>query len=418
MSVTMTYNGTASTTYPNLICRPHIDLLPVKRENTVSMIGKDGTFDFENNSYKTRRITVLCTLTDTTFANLQAELMLISVWLSGSGTLIFSTQPTIQWNAKTYLDIGINDVSGTVAQFKVVFKCQPYAEDVTATEGIIDSAQSYGSGVRFYPAITATMYDLVNSIANGNFVNTDNWSADNGSLGVSSNILSGTGNGVYLGLYIIADAVSGAIGDVIYMRTKARVTNSSATELNLFLEDTVRSVIDDTVLTPTINEWYTLSANVTLGTANDYQILIETLYVDAATESGKVTQAQTVFKFNLTTIFGAGNEPSAATFDTYLDNYLTAQSVDWFEDSPSTAMQISLLSSGEYVLATDTFASKDVLVYDMATGKVTRNDIAIMDKVSIDSLFFDVPIGSQTITGLSDGFYVASISYRKGYLYA
>ena len=84
----------------------------------------------------------------------------------------------------------------------------------------------------------------------------------------------------------------------------------------------------------------------------------------------------------------------------------------------ATSLQVALASTGEYVLVTDSIVSGDVLVFDMATGKVTKNGVACMSKVGISSLFFGVPPGTQTISVTTTSTYTASISYRKRYLHA
>jgi phage-related protein len=82
----------------------------------------------------------------------------------------------------------------------------------------------------------------------------------------------------------------------------------------------------------------------------------------------------------------------------------------------ASSLQVSLISTGEYVLVTDSIPSGTVLVFDMSTGKVTKNGVACMTKISIASLFFGVPPGTQTITVTTTSTYTASISYKKRYL--
>ena len=86
--------------------------------------------------------------------------------------------------------------------------------------------------------------------------------------------------------------------------------------------------------------------------------------------------------------------------------------------STATSLQVGIASTGKYVLVTDSIAAGDVLVFNMETGKVTKNGTACMSKVSLDSLFFSVPTGTQTISVTTTSTYTAAISYRKRYLYA
>jgi len=82
------------------------------------------------------------------------------------------------------------------------------------------------------------------------------------------------------------------------------------------------------------------------------------------------------------------------------------------------SVQVTHTGSGRFVHVADAFAAGDVLVFDMSAGKVTRNGVTIMPKVSIDSVFFAVPPGLQTVTVTTDADYVASMTYRRRYYYA
>jgi phage-related protein len=82
------------------------------------------------------------------------------------------------------------------------------------------------------------------------------------------------------------------------------------------------------------------------------------------------------------------------------------------------SVQVSLLSTGEFVQVVDSLVDSDVIVFNMATGKVTKNGASCMDKVSLTSLFFGVPPGEQTITVTADSTYTATMDYYKRYKYA
>jgi phage-related protein len=84
----------------------------------------------------------------------------------------------------------------------------------------------------------------------------------------------------------------------------------------------------------------------------------------------------------------------------------------------ASSLQVSLLSTGEYVLFQDSLVNGNVIVFDMSAGKVTKGGVNAMSKVNIASLFFGVPPGTQIITVTCTGTYSASITYRKRYLYA
>ncbi len=84
--------------------------------------------------------------------------------------------------------------------------------------------------------------------------------------------------------------------------------------------------------------------------------------------------------------------------------------------APGTSLLVLHQESGQHIQLAGTFAAADVVVIDMARGKVTRNGSAIMPAVALDSLFFGVPTGSQTITMTTDGAATATMAYRRRYL--
>lgn len=239
----MTFNGVASSTLSLEHCVPRISILPERIGSAITIQGRDGSFDFNNDSYAPRIVPVDCLLKASTEAELTNRIAAISVWLSGSGYLVFDSDTTKRWYAKVYSDGGRNFIP-LATLFTVNFEAQPYAEDVTETTGAIGSAINYGSAIEFYPTIEITM------------------------------------------------------------------------------------------------------------------------------------------------------------------------------TSAATSVRVTLTSTAEYVLVTDSIENADVISFNMATGLVTNNSVSCMDKVSIASLFFGVPTGTQTISVTTDGTYTAAIKYRKRYLYA
>jgi hypothetical protein len=85
---------------------------------------------------------------------------------------------------------------------------------------------------------------------------------------------------------------------------------------------------------------------------------------------------------------------------------------------PATTLQVSLLSTGEYMLLSTALVADDVVVFDMGTGKVTLNDALVNDSLLIGSMPFTVPAGEQTITVATQSTYTAAMSYRRKYVYA
>lgn len=82
-------------------------------------------------------------------------------------------------------------------------------------------------------------------------------------------------------------------------------------------------------------------------------------------------------------------------------------------------IKVMLQSSGKYVQVNNLallvgfqLLAGDVLVIDMAKGVVTKNGLAVMRCVGLDSTFFAVPSGSQTITITPTG-HAATMKYHR-----
>lgn len=243
MNLGFTFNGIHSSVY-GVTGASKIPILPERRRSTIEISGRDGTFDFNIDSYAPRILSVDCLIKADTGSALRSAIAAAAAWLSGSGYLVFDHAPTKRWQAKVYTGISPQR-SPTAAQFSIDFEVQPYAEDVNALTDTIGTSKDYGSAFIFYPIITIT--------------------------------------------------------------------------------------------------------------------------------KGATT---------------------------------------------ASALQIALLSTGEAVLVNDSIVAGDVLVIDMAAGKVTKNGVTCMEKVAISSLFFGVPPGAQTINVTTTGNYSAAITYRRRYLYA
>lgn len=135
--------------------------------------------------------------------------------------------------------------------------------------------------------------------------------------------------------------------------------------------------------------------------------------LETAAITGQFTVAFEAQPFAEDTALQTGSIGTAQNYGSQLDIYPT---ITVTMGGTAASVLLTHLASGRFVRVTDTMASGNVLVFDMARGLVTRNAVAIMPKVSIDSLFFSVPPGSQTITVTTSAAYTASMVYRRRYL--
>lgn len=171
--------------------------------------------------------------------------------------------------------------------------------------------------------------DSYNLIVNSDFSNgTTRWNAIYSSNSVASNVLSNTGNGTH---YMpICEPLNLATVNILhryYVRYIARITNSSCTGFLLGFDGSTAGT-DKVVLlksSPIVNTWYNLSVVDTpsADAVGSFRAYLRHIYADAATANGKVMQVdgtKGVYAFDLTAIYGSGNEPTASQIDNIMIN--------------------------------------------------------------------------------------------------
>lgn len=162
------------------------------------------------------------------------------------------------------------------------------------------------------------------------------WSNTASIITASDNVLTVTGNGgANYPLAYQNTPKSYTSGNKLYIRSLAMVTNSVCTKLDMNIRgsSTTGTLVRVIANTPTQNAWHTLSDVVTIpadGTGF-VQLSVSHYYADAATANGKVMKAQVVLCSDLTSLFGAGNEPTKAWCDlnipTWFDGTLSRGSM-------------------------------------------------------------------------------------------
>jgi len=165
--------------------------------------------------------------------------------------------------------------------------------------------------------------DVSNLITNGNFSqSTTGWDTYSGSsvLTASNNTLTvtGTGNNSYpIARY--SNICSYVSGKKLYIKPKIKVTNSACSVLKIWVDSTSGMTTQEGILvtSPAVNTVYNKGALVTLtsGGTGSISMRILSVYADNSTANGKITEIQEVMAIDLTALFGAGNEPTAAQCD-------------------------------------------------------------------------------------------------------
>ncbi|NJD04666.1 MAG: hypothetical protein FIA99_19175, partial [Ruminiclostridium sp.] len=171
-----------------------------------------------------------------------------------------------------------------------------------------------------------------NIVANGNFANgTTGWTPAYGVLSTANNILSVTANGT--NYYVRSDETTSSpiiAGHKYYAQAKMRITNSSCLRIGISIDGSTGGIDAYTYQeSPAPNQWYLIS---TIYTTTDHTgnvlIRLRETYPDAATANGKVMEVKEVMAIDLTSRFGAGNEPDAAT--------CASRYANWFDGTKST----------------------------------------------------------------------------------
>lgn len=168
-------------------------------------------------------------------------------------------------------------------------------------------------------------FSYFNFVTNGNFNGTMNWDAGTGTgtstLSEASNILtiSGTGAGS-TPRASQTTSVKLIANKKILIRATLKVLNSTAIVVFLSFTDntfTTRGTYQGTrtVNNPTENTEYKFNAVLTVASgydAIDGRIYIAHQYSSAVNSTGKTMEVKEVLAIDLTSLYGAGNEPSAA----------------------------------------------------------------------------------------------------------
>ncbi len=173
--------------------------------------------------------------------------------------------------------------------------------------------------------------DSYNLITNNDFSNgTTGWLMQYVSLSINSKIAQATCNGTgrYPGIY--QQNISAINTQKFYVRSKARVTDSSSTAINFSIQQNtgasfISSLYPAIINNPIQNQWYTLSGISQLNVAgmDNIKLLIFSSYADNATANGKIMQLDGtygVYALNLTSIYGNGNEPTVVQMDKIMSN--------------------------------------------------------------------------------------------------
>ena len=133
-------------------------ILPTMRKREMVIPGKNGVYDFGDNTYDSRIISVLIQYIGASFNDLRLRARDIASWLSKNSyrELIFDDEPDKYYLAKIYGQVSLENLLA-LGKATIQFECQPFAlyvvtsaEDIYLDDGIpldadiiLDSGDDY-----------------------------------------------------------------------------------------------------------------------------------------------------------------------------------------------------------------------------------------------------------------------------------
>lgn len=106
-------------------------ILPIMRINTIEIPGVHGSYDFGNNTYGNRQISMLITYVGKDYNELRLRAREIAAWLTSKRyePLIFDDEPDKFYLARIYNQVDFENL-WRLGRTTVTFDCQPFAYSV------------------------------------------------------------------------------------------------------------------------------------------------------------------------------------------------------------------------------------------------------------------------------------------------
>jgi phage-related protein len=162
----MLVNGVSMLSTYGVAVTRYATLLPPKRNNSVSIDGRDGVWDFGGNSYEQRPLKVTIGFEETSIAAVRAKIRVLAGIFSSAVSIAFSDEPNIAYqNCRIYSAPDLNDYELGM-ELDLKFDCDPYLLGPSVS-GSVGSDQDYGSPFDIFPVVTVTMTSSATSLMVG-----------------------------------------------------------------------------------------------------------------------------------------------------------------------------------------------------------------------------------------------------------
>jgi hypothetical protein len=176
-------------------------------------------------------------------------------------------------------------------------------------------------------------FKATNLVTNGDFSNsTTGWIVNGGTISAINNILTVLGNGSSASMFTQNNTgVNFVTGHKYYSRAKIKF-NEAVVDAYLGLTPGTSGSTFYNYFTPTVGVWESKSFVNTATDQNGSVVFrARSSYADAATQNGKSFNVQYAVVIDLTEVFGAGKEPTAAE----MDDALSKLTNGWFNGTTS-----------------------------------------------------------------------------------
>lgn len=234
------------------------------------------------------------------------------------------------------IDKELSDYTKLMSQVNIN---QEAKQTVTGYDKILSLPKNAANGSAGFELEGLTAQNLVK---NGDFSQgTTGWFTNFSTNTVVNNVLSNIGDGTFLEPKLVFFFKT--IKDhKYYCTTTIRVTNDACNAFHWWGNG---GRLSKYMSTPKQNEWYTYSEVYVCvdGSDKDSHSIGHT-YADASTANGKVMEVKEVMAIDLTSLFGAGNEPDVATCDKMF--------VNWFDGMKSVQSRGRVKSVGKNLWGT------------------------------------------------------------------
>ena len=168
-----TFNGISSKSFGLRTKSKLRPLLPEMRKKYVDIAGRDGSYDFSDNTLEDRMIDIECSFISDSVGDLRYKLRNVAKWLHNNGNkaaLVFSDEPDLFYMAKLNNKIDLEQTV-TMGEFTLYFRCEPTAYSVELAKDAYDLS----SPTILYRDLEPNDVFVFNDIANGGDIFVNNW---------------------------------------------------------------------------------------------------------------------------------------------------------------------------------------------------------------------------------------------------